>query len=471
MYHSEGFAPMPRAAQAPGSALGAALERLGDALNAPGTQMRGLMLAVDGAVAGQRFWQPYQPEDKVWVYSVSKSFTATGIGFAADAGLLSPDDFILSFFPEDAPQNPSENLRAMRVRHLLSMTTGHGADTLYPVIGSAGQSWAGAFLAQPVPYPPGTHFVYNSGASYMLAAILRRVTGVSLLDWLAPRLFGPLGFDDVDWDQSPQGIETGGWGLKLRLEDQLKLGELYRCGGVYGGSRLLSEEWVAAATSPQAGTYHVDDEGPDWNQGYGFQFWMCRHGAFRADGAFGQFSIAMPQQKATLALMCETGDTPRALQTIWDTLLPALESHPHSQREGDISGREYALAPNPQKLTKAAFHLEDGRLRLSFEGPGGTHALCAGPDAYLEGETTLPLGASTMLPYFSQAGRPQKVSALYRWAAPGTLEVHWVWRETPHRDTLTCVFEKDGVRITCPPNAAALQAGAGPQTLLGAAPK
>lgn len=475
MYHSKGFEPLPRAAGPPAGPLAEAIARLEATLPAqPTLQMRGLMLAVDGRVEAQRFWPPCQAEDMVWPYSISKSFTATAVGFAVDEGLLSPEDPVLPFFPQDAPPSPGQNLQAMRVRHLLSMATGHAEDTLFPMLRASDVNWARAFLALPVAHAPGSQFVYNSGASYMLAAILRRATGQSLMDWLAPRLFAPLGFADAAWDRSPQGVETGGWGIQVRLEDLLKLGELYRCGGVHGGRRVLSEGWVRSATAPQADNSQVEDAGPEWNQGYGYQFWLCRHGAFRADGAFGQFCIVMPRHSATLALMCETRDPQRVLDAVWETLLPALAPRPgQDAARAALEGKTFHLEENPLGIKKAAFRFaQDGTLHFTLIAPGGdgpntAHTLAAGLGHWLEGETTLPLGTPSFIPYFAFRGRAQPVSAWYGWAGPDTLELHWAWRETPHRDRLICRVAGDTLTLTCPQSAAAEWAEAPAVTLRG----
>ncbi|MBW7461807.1 serine hydrolase, partial [Paenibacillus sepulcri] len=151
-------------------------------------------------------------------------------------------------------------------------------------------------LAAPVEHEPGTHFVYNSGATYMLSAILQKVTGQTLLEYLQPRLIEPLGIKGAAWDVCPRGINVGGWGLNVTTEDIARFGQLYLQKGMWNGQRLLTEEWIAEATSSQIS--NGDGGVNDWAQGYGYQFWRCRHGVYRGDGAFGQFCIVMPEQDA-----------------------------------------------------------------------------------------------------------------------------------------------------------------------------
>ena len=224
-------------------------------------------------------------------WSLSKSFTSTAVGLAVAEGKLNIDDPVLRFFPEDAPAQPSENLQAMRVRDLLTMSTGHAAE---PNLGKD-NVWTKKFLAEPVAHKPGSTFLYNTPATYAQSAIVSKVTGQTVLDYLTPRLFEPLGIEKPKWDTSPQGISIGGYGLYLRTEDIAKFGQLYLQKGMWDGRQLVPSEWIAAATSRQVENNKAPSGGnPDWREGYGFQFWQCRHGAYRGDGRDGQFCIVLP---------------------------------------------------------------------------------------------------------------------------------------------------------------------------------
>src|SRR5690606_31072309 len=176
---------------------------------------------------------------------------------------------------------------AMRVRHLLSMSTGHTDDTWLPMVAREDGQWVKAFLEQPVRRPPGTHFLYNTGASYMLSAIIHKTTGQPMLEYLQPRLFEPLGIKNPTWLDSPERITLGGLGLSLTTSEAARFGQLYLQQGVWQGQQLIPAAWVAEATAFQ--TPNGDYELSDWTQGYGYQFWRSRHNAYRGDGAFGQF--------------------------------------------------------------------------------------------------------------------------------------------------------------------------------------
>lgn len=284
--------------------------------------MHSVMVVRHGKVIAEAWWSPEAPDKPHVLWSLSKSFCSTGVGFAVAEGKLSIDDPVLKFFPEDAPPQPSQNLKAMRVRDLLTMSTGHQNEVALRET----KAWTKAFLAHDVPHKPGAHFCYNTPATYMQSAIVKKVTGENLVDYLKPRLFDPLGIDTPKWDESPEGISIGGYGLYLKTEDIAKFGQLYLQGGKWNGVQLIPGEWVEMATSKQVS--NGSDPSRDWDQGYGFQFWRCRHGAFRGDGKDGQFCIVMPKQDVVVAITANTADMQAELNVVWDKLLPALGESP-----------------------------------------------------------------------------------------------------------------------------------------------
>ncbi|QEG38230.1 serine hydrolase domain-containing protein [Roseimaritima ulvae] len=284
--------------------------------------MHSFMLLRHGKVIAEAWWEPESADKPHVLWSLSKSFTSTAVGLAVEEGKLDIDDKVLEFFPDDAPEEPSENLKAMRVRDLLTMTAGHQDELNW----WNEPHWAKAFLAHPVPHEPGTHFRYNTPATYMLSAIVQKVTGETVRDYLTPRLFEPLGIGKPKWDTSPQGISIGGYGLYLRTEDIAKFGQLYLQKGKWNGQQLIPESWVQQATSKQVS--NGSNAQSDWNQGYGFQFWRSRHGAYRGDGKDGQYCIVLPEQDAVIAITAKTKNMQAELNIVWDKLLPAFKDQP-----------------------------------------------------------------------------------------------------------------------------------------------
>ena len=280
--------------------------------------LHSFMLVRHGHVVAEGWWKPESPDKPHVLHSLSKSFCSTAVGLAVAEGKLSIDDHVLKFFPDEAPEKPSDKLKQMRVRDLLTMSTGHDTE---PKL-TADESWVKSFLAHPVPHKPGAHFQYNTPATYMQSAIVQKVTGKTVLEYLKPKLFEPLGIENPEWMSSPQGISAGGFGLKVRTEDIAKFGQLYLQKGMWNGKPLIPASWVEQATAKQVS--NGSDPARDWDQGYGFQFWRCRHGAYRGDGAFGQFCIVLPEQDAVIAITADTKDMQAELNVVWDKLLPAF---------------------------------------------------------------------------------------------------------------------------------------------------
>jgi len=297
--------------------------------------LHSFMLVRHGKVVAEAWWKPEAPDKPHVLHSLSKSFNSTAVGLAIAEGKLSLDDPVLKYFPSECPGDPSDNLKAMKVRDLLTMTCGH--DTEPKTIGGAPS--VKQFLAHPVPHKPGTHFQYNTMGSYTLSAIVTKVTGQTSLEYLKPRLFEPLGIENPEWPSTPEGYSLGGSGLKLCTEDIAKFGQLYLQKGKWKGKQLIPEKWVGQATSKQVPN---DQEGHskigiDWTQGYGFQFWRCTHNAYRGDGARGQLCVVIPDKDTVIAITADTNDFQREMNAIWEKLYPAFQDHPLPE---DVALRE-----------------------------------------------------------------------------------------------------------------------------------
>ena len=314
--------------------------------------LHSFMIVRHGHVIAEGWWRPEAADRQHILNSVSKCFTATAVGLAIAEGKLRLDDPVLKFFPSEAPPEPSDHLKALKVRHLLTMSGGHDTE---PRTAGGGPS-VRQFLAHPFVHEPGTHFQYNSMGTYSLSAILTKVTGQTTLDYLKPRLFEPLGIEDPEWGSSPEGYSLGGYGLKLRTEDIAKLGQLYIQRGLWDGKPLISREWVERATSKQVANEEESHAkiGIDWRQGYGFQFWRCTHDAFRGDGAGGQFIVVIPNKDAVVAITADTGSMQGELDAIWDQLFPAFGGKSLPEDAAELEKLKQVIARLEAHPTKKA---------------------------------------------------------------------------------------------------------------------
>jgi len=418
-------------------------------------EMNSFILVRHGHVVAEGWWTPYAPETPHVLYSLSKSFTSTAVGLAVSEGKLSIDDEVLKFFPDDAPAAPTNNLKAMRVRDLLCMSTGHQTEVRLAETNEF--PWTKSFLAHPVPHKPGAHFLYNTPGTYMQSAIVQKVTGQTVLDYLRPRLFDPLGIEEPTWGTSPQGISLGGYGLNIRTEDIAKFGQLYLQKGRWHGKQLVPADWVEAATARQ--TSNGSNPKSDWEQGYGYQFWRCRHGAYRGDGAFGQYCLVMPEQDAVIAITSGTRDMQGVLNLIWEKLLPAMQSAPLPANEGarkeleralsklvlpmpqgaassplaaKISGKRFVFPANAQKLEAITFESVAGHSpALVVRVNGADHRLASGHGAWQKGR--MAYGALTNQP----------VAVAGAWTADDTYTAKFCFHETPTSVSANLKFSGD----------------------------
>jgi CubicO group peptidase (beta-lactamase class C family) len=313
---------LPRSVPADQGVDPAAVLRFLDALGErPDIEMHSVMLVRHGRVVAEGWWAPYSADRPQLLYSLSKSFTSTAAAFAQAEGLLKLDDTVLSHFAEFAADITDPRSRAMQVRHVASMASGHTREMLDEALKRDPQEPVRGFLLIPPDRDPGTVFAYSQPCTYTLASIIQRNAGMSLTRYLRPRLFDPLGIGHVGWHTFPPGRDQGFSGLHARTEDIAKLGLLYLQRGQWEGTQLIPEEWVAEATSAQVG--NPAEANPDWRQGYGFQFWMSRHG-YRGDGAFGQFCVILPEQDTVIVTTAYTLDMQAVLDAMWHHLLPGL---------------------------------------------------------------------------------------------------------------------------------------------------
>jgi CubicO group peptidase (beta-lactamase class C family) len=346
-----GFAAQPLPRSTP-EAQGVASQSVCDFITAVDQidTLHSFMIVRHGKVIAEGWWSPEAAEKPHVLWSLSKSFDSTAVGLAIAEGKLGLDDPVLKFFPDIAPAEPSENLKAMKVRHLLSMSCGH--DKELKIVNNA--PVAKDFLAHAVPFAPGTHFQYNTYGSYMLSAIVTKVTGQTELEYLKPRLFEPLGIANPKWDASPEGPSLGGYGLYLCTEDIAKFGQLYLQKGQWNGKQLIPASWVEQATSkqvPNDGKSHTK-LGIDWNQGYGFQFWRCTHDSYRGDGRAGQLCLVIPAKDVVVVMTADANAFQQQLNAVWEKLLPAFSDSPlpeNAEAQAKLKNMSTMLVAHPKK--------------------------------------------------------------------------------------------------------------------------
>ena len=375
-------------------------------------RIHGFVIVRHGKTIAEGSWKPFDTLNEThMLYSHSKSFTSSAVGFLVDEGKIDLDERIVDIFPDELPANPSDNLRQLRVRDLLTMNVGKKDHLLRD-----GGDWVREFLSKDFGKKPGTGFRYDSDATYMLSAIVEKRTGKKLMDFLKERMFGKIGISSAWSTTSPQGIACGGWGMNMTTRDIARFGQLYLQQGRWGGEYVLSPSWVALATTRHtwSGWSNIGvkalGEGSDWEQGYGFQFWRCRHGAYRADGASGQLTVVLPECDMVVSINAGLRDMQKELALIWDNLLPGVKGSPLVAGEAlaclrrridalaipptaggsaglDVFlGKTYGFKSNHRGIESARFEKDGGNLVCILKVPAGEQKIPVGIGEWKKGE-------------------------------------------------------------------------------------
>jgi CubicO group peptidase (beta-lactamase class C family) len=341
-------------------------------VQAEGIDMHSLMILRHGKVITEAYWHPYKASGRHIMHSVSKTFASTAIGFAVQEQLLSVDDKLVDIFPDQLPAKISPYLSELTVKHLLIMSVGHNPA---PEFYMSDENWVRMFFATPIVDKPGTVFTYSSYATYMLSAVIQKLTGQSMFDYLKPRLLDPLHIQNIVWETGAQNMSAGGWGMRIRTEDMAKLGQFYLQKGWWNGKLLLHKEWIKDATMPkifQRDSLTYDEQMYDnWVQGYGYQIWMCINNAYRADGANGQFIIVMPDEDAVVIITENSSNTKAVLDMVFKHLQPAMQKiayTPKTDLREDMSTAINALSvPLPFLTTEEADTIRNSSFTLNCE--------------------------------------------------------------------------------------------------------
>jgi CubicO group peptidase (beta-lactamase class C family) len=442
------------------------------------TEFHSFMLLRHGKVIAEGWWDPYRPDLKHTMYSASKSFTSTAVGFAVKEKKLSIEDKIISFFPDKLPDSISPFLEQLKVKHLLMMSTGQRREPP-----TTTQDWVKSYLETPVDIEPGTRYRYSSLATFMLSAIVQKVSGQKVIDYLTPRLFEPLGIEGIDWETAPGGINTGGWGLRVKTEDMAKLGQLYLNKGKWNGKQLLPEKWVEEATSlkiqqrPEL-TQSKRDSSLDDVQGYCYQFWRARHNSYQANGAFGQFILIIPEKDAVVVFTANSNDMWGELDMAWKYLYPAMEDDPLPDDEGSaslveqrlaslalpvppkvsneeitskISGKTFTLSENNRHIQSLTFQFKDDVCLLNMKTDTASFDLAFGSGKWEFGET-LRHGPSIFATAVNSLNGlpPFKIAGAYTWKEDQSLELTLRYIESVHNETMSFRFEDNKVFVDFP---------------------
>lgn len=441
---------LPRSTPAAEGISTAAVINLMDSLLAfRGSDIHHVMIIRHGKVVAEAHPAPFRASDSHTLFSVSKTFTALAVGIAIDENRLRLTDRVMTFFHDKMPDVISDRMAAMTVRDLLTMSSGVHPDN---AIRLDSADWVKDWLAKPCDDDPGTRFQYDSMCTYVLAAIVQRVTGRTLLDYLNEKLFVPMGIERAEWEMSPDSVNTGGWGLRVTAEALAKLGVLMLNKGNWQGRQLVSADYV-----DQTCTRHIECEtAPDTTTrfGYGYQLWKTTWPGYGdvsiASGSYGQYVVMLPKLDLVVVvlgiigdnnvlmgyikdlLLTGVGDTSLASDKVLQERLDSLCAHaviylPQGERSGQpVNGKRFVFSPNAYGLEWA--RVDSDTMRLARRGvpvesfPMGYREWRYGS---LKGFPPYPIHAVNRMRDLSH---DFEAASAWAWTTPSTLEVrvHYV---------------------------------------------
>ncbi len=438
------------------------LRRFFDAVsNLPqGSENHAAIVVRNGKVIGEIYSEPFGPDNSHTLYSCSKTFVALAVGMAIEQGLLNLDDKVVDFFTEYLPSNPTANLKDMEVRDLLVMASGIEPDW---DLRTQCDNWIPRLFAKDIS-KPGETFKYDSMATYLLSGIVQKASGVKLIDFLKANLFHPMHIEEVEWEESPEGFNTGGWGLRMQPESLAKAGQLFLNKGRWNGVQLVSEEWIEEMMREQIRT--------PWGESYGYQMWECeKPGVWRADGAYGQYIIIAPEEQMVVVMtQCSNMPGVENRRPVYDILLSSVDQEiadgvslpdkhyilptPNGEAESDIqsqiSGKTYILPQNILGWEKLTPLFADNKFSLAVETEDGQQfvARCGFGKWEMSSTTVCPPYSIKAHGRYAGLNKYFTIAGAYSWIAATDLEVKIYFTNWITGVTLDFDFASNSITIT-----------------------
>jgi CubicO group peptidase (beta-lactamase class C family) len=435
-------------------------------IDSAGLELHSFVLTIGGKKILDANWQPYSGRNKHILYSMTKSFVSLAIGCAIEDSLVHEEDYVRDFFPEWRAEAQGPYFDQLKVKHLLSMTVGQHAEGPYadPIALAIEKKddWVKLFFKVPILKQPGSVFLYNTLASHVLSAIVAKATGKSTQVYLSEKIFNPLGIKDLDWEVSPTGIHTGGWGLRLTMEGMVKIGQLMLQKGKWKNRQLLSEKWIQQSTTykihPNNITPTDSIRKTDWVQGYGYQWWLYDKGIYAAQGSEGQAIMVLPQQDAVIAYTGNITDRQTFSTILRRHLIDLLPiKGQKSTFTLSISKSQKTKPIQPPKGIQVPFNNHSFKLKTNAQGLDSVHIifkkeLCqlqlfyatkqenvyCGKEKWIANTTNRKSPYRMHSPTTFNGLPPFKIVASYCLQDAETLQFTIRYLESPHFETIVC---------------------------------
>lgn len=341
--------------------------RFEEQIAASGVQLHGYLFLQGKKILAEKYYSVYNKESLHRMYSVTKSFVSMAVGLLIKEGKIALQDKICDYFPEYVENSEIHSwCKKMTIEDLLTMRTCYSSTTFKRY---ASDDWTESFFRVEPDHVPGTVFSYDTSASHTLTALVERLSGKKLLDFLREGCLNECGFSKEAYILSdPVGVSQGGSGMMCTLRDMACAAYLCNHFGILDGKELLPEDYMRRATTNLVPTdlQPVQDE----KCGYGYFFWMPREEGFCMYGMGGQLALCFPKKDFCLLTMADTIGNPSGLQVLYDCfyhfIYPYLQDrqpdNPLAFDEGKrqnqgkpapsiTKSRKYVFYPNAMNLT------------------------------------------------------------------------------------------------------------------------
>lgn len=367
--------------------------------------LHSLLVIRSGKIVAEGYWAPFDKERKHRLYSVSKSITALAIGYMIDEGKISLDDHIVDFFPEKVQEPPNPRIINATIHDMLIMSDCHDDQTYR----FDQEDWIDSWFTTDANHMPGKVFSYNTTCTNLLTAIVERVSGMKLLNYLRP-VFDAIGVSDDIWCiETPEGYSFGGSGVMATPRDLAKIALLVMNKGKHEGEQLISQDFIQKATSKQIDNYFdfiTMEEDIEHQQGYGYQIWRTRNNGFSFYGMGSQLAICLPDKELIVVTTGDTQgispDTSEILSALWETLyhdicedslpedpkaqeelinymsnlaLPVVEGDKASCLSEKVNGKTYVMNENPMGIKDVCFSFHEDEGTFTYTTDRGIHRI------------------------------------------------------------------------------------------------
>ncbi len=382
-------------------------------IESAGAENHGLLITKGHEKLFEHYIYPYSENTPHTLFSVTKSLVSTAVGFAISEGLFDLDTRVAQYFRE---YKQSKGTDSITVRHLLTMNSGKKFSFLQDMTGDYVEIFMKAGFREK------RGFLYSNNDVHILSALIQKVTGQTVVDYLTPRLFEPMGIEKPEWEKDINGICVGGTGCYLRLKDLVAIVRCYADAGMYEGRQLIPEFWAREATRKQT---NIPPE-TAYSDGYGYLFWINGKD-FSMNGLYGQIITYYPDSDMIIGYT-NSSVLDKPIMYASETFLRKAPLFP--DREADNEKLEEYLKTKDEKCISGAY---------KYDVPSGVFKIT--PFSEIVSSLFFPAGLIPRSISSSMAKRPEKgIDNLSFTQNDDCLEIKW----TEGGDTVTVNCGLDG---------------------------